>query len=94
MNRIAESADEIYDYVKLQGFAQIRFNTLGEGYFFIDKDYKLNKMIDFCCRIATDEEFNNLWKYLERDMIQVEQKRGYQWYPIHQPKGKSFETAK
>ena len=90
MNRIAESAEEIYNYVKLNGFTQIRFNTLGEGCFFIDKDYKLNKMEGITCREASNNEFNNLWKWLERDMIQVEQKRGYSWYPIHQPKGHDF----
>lgn len=95
MNRLAESAEEIYDYVKGNP-SQIRFNTLGEGCFFVDIDYKLNKMWREngvpVCREATNEEFNDLWRWLEKDMIQVEQKRGFEWIAIHQPKGKSFES--
>ena len=90
--RIAESADEIYNWVKANISSQIRFNTLGEGCFFLDKDLKLNKIVDkYLMREATNGEFDDLLKWLDRDMIQVEEKRGFKWIVIHSPSGLSFK---
>ena len=90
--RIAECPDEIYNYVKQNISSQIRFNTLGDGYFFLDKEFKLNKMVDkYLMRPANLDEIDYFLRWLDRDMIQVEEKRGFDWIVIHSPRGLGFK---
>jgi hypothetical protein len=90
--RIGESANEIYDYVEVNPQRQIRFNTLGEGFFCIDTDRVLYRHVPpYYREEISNQDFNDLWRWIEKDIVQVEEKHGYNWLVIHSPSGKSFQ---
>jgi hypothetical protein len=93
LNRLAKSSAGLWAWVQAHPTHQVRFNTLGEGLYFLDKDHIIQRMEPpHLCRPATDEEGDNLHRWLDRDMVQLEERRGPNWHPIHQPKGHSFQS--
>ena len=87
--RLAENPAEVY---KLAVEQQLIFNTLGDGRFFVDAGGIMQKMIEpHHMRKATENEINDLHKWLDRDMIRVEHKRGFKYATMYYPHGMSYE---
>lgn len=93
--RLGESPKEIVDSVKSSELKSLtRFDTLGDGYYFLDSENKWQRMIDkFLMRPATSEELSLIQEALESDMIQVEEKVMGRWVVVHQAKGNYFKRG-
>lgn len=80
-----------------EGF-QVFFNTLGEGRLFpvfdpVDKHVVSwqRRIPPFFMEEANKEEVDDLFKYLEKDMIQIEILQLNEFRIVHSPKGSSFQ---
>lgn len=92
MKRLTEDSDSVLNWIKNNLSRQIRINTCGNGYYFFDKDFILNKMLEGnLCELANNEDQDDIFRWIDMDMVVIEEKRGYVWETIHAPKGHSFK---
>lgn len=92
MKRLAEDSDAILNWLQANLFRQIRINTCGNGYYLFDKDFVLNKMLEGnLCELANLEDQTDIYRWIDMDMVVLEEKRGFYWETIRAPKGHSFK---
>lgn len=88
--KLGKSADEIWDYV-FNSNQRIDLDTCGDGIYFLDKGKVLHRKIDqILMREATEQEKNDLHKWLDRDMIKVIEYVGSRPFTIYEPSGFGF----
>lgn len=89
--KLGKSGDEIWDYV-FNSPNRIDLDTCGDGIYFLDIHKVLHRKVDkYLMREATETEKNDMFKWLDRDMVKVIEYAGSRPFTIHEPSGLSFE---